>query len=131
MLSLEGFEFEDEEETLDEADEEESGDMVRDLRPIRIPSNDSRSYNNAMAHTPSSVDSAIEEIVTPTSASGSPLTGMRLAGSSPPRKAPIGTSGNDLGRKGSKWRRSMMGLSDVRARPRSHCVWCKADADRL
>ena len=35
------------------------------------------------------------------------------AGSSPPRKAPIGNAPVSLGRKGSKWRKSVMGLSDV------------------
>jgi hypothetical protein len=36
------------------------------------------------------------------------------AGSSPPRKAPIGSAPPvSLGRKESKWRRSVMGLSDV------------------
>ncbi|WWC85731.1 uncharacterized protein L201_000597 [Kwoniella dendrophila CBS 6074] len=39
--------------------------------------------------------------------------GMKLAGSSPPRKAPVGTGPmNDLGRKESKWRKSVMNLSD-------------------
>jgi hypothetical protein len=43
------------------------------------------------------------------------------AGSSPPRKAPIGSAppAVNLGRKESKWRRSVMGLSDVCSFPRS------------
>lgn len=103
-------------EDAEEGSEEE--DVVRELQPIRIPSNSSRHYNNGQPHTPSSIASGIEEIVTPTSMTGSSpnggYTGMRLAGSSPPHKAPVGTGmSSDLGRKGSKWRKSMMGLSDV------------------
>jgi hypothetical protein len=119
MLSLQGFDFdeEDEEEELAEREASENGDMVRDLRPIRIPSNSGRSgLGSAYPDTPASANSAIEEIVTPTSSEGSPPRGFstKLAGSSPPRKAPIGTSlGADLGRKESKWRKSIMGLSDV------------------
>ncbi|KAK1926201.1 hypothetical protein DB88DRAFT_481048 [Papiliotrema laurentii] len=121
MLSLQGFDFdeEDEEEELAEREASENGDMVRDLRPIRIPSNSGRSgLGSAYPDTPASANSAIEEIVTPTSSEGSPPRGFstKLAGSSPPRKAPIGTSlGADLGRKESKWRKSIMGLSDITA----------------
>lgn len=109
----------DEREELTEADEDasESEDLVRELQPIRIPSGGHRGYTNEQLHTPSSITGGIEEIVTPTSMGGSPpgIQGMRLAGSSPPHKAPVGTGlpSSELGRKGSKWRKSMMGLSDV------------------
>lgn len=118
MLSLEGFEEESASDLTDEASESE--DMVHDLKPIRIPSSGARSNtssNSAVGPaTPASVNSTYDEIVTPSSAHGaSPDFHARYAGSSPPRKAPIGTgaSTGDLGRKGSKWRKSVMGLSDV------------------
>jgi len=122
MLSLEGFEEESASDLTDEASESE--DMVHDLKPIRIPSNGASARSNASANsavspaTPASVISAYDEIVTPSSAHGSsPDFHARYAGSSPPRKAPIGTGAGtgDLGRKGSKWRKSVMGLSDVSA----------------
>jgi hypothetical protein len=124
MLSLEEFEEEAGSDPTDEASESE--DMVRDLKPIRIPSNGARSTtssNSAVGPaTPASMGSTYDEVVTPSSTHGSsPDFHARYAGSSPPRKAPIGTGTGDLGRKGSKWRKSVMGLSDVSAAKRG-CI---------
>ncbi|OCF36074.1 hypothetical protein I316_01946 [Kwoniella heveanensis BCC8398] len=62
--------------------------------------------------------------------------GVKYAGSSPPRKAPIGTGLGDLGRKESKWRKSVMGLADksvskrqsVRAPPTSNDAYAARQA---
>lgn len=116
MLSLEEFEEEEEEATGNTTDEaSESDDMVRDLRPIRIPSSGARSSTSSAVGpaTPASATSTYDELVTPTSVNGSPPTfEKRLATSPQISKA----QGGELGRKGSKWRQSMMGLSDVSAR---------------
>jgi len=97
MLSLPGFAF-------DEADEEE--DSVQPLRNLTIitrsspiPSNASLSPMNDFA------------ILTPTSEISNKYDSLVLAGSSPPTRAPIGTG--KLEREKSKWRRSVMNLSDV------------------
>ncbi|WVR03357.1 hypothetical protein IAU60_000348 [Kwoniella sp. DSM 27419] len=167
MLSLEGFDFEDEEEsTLPpvlapvvptsaslQAETEQSSeahDVVRPLAPIRIPS---RNENGGPAgplsatstRSMATLSSSGERLVTPSSMTGpsfdpgagafgrAPLAPsasarrspspspspekqyqeMRLAGSSPPRKAPVGVGLADLSRKESKWRKSVMGLSDM------------------
>lgn len=117
MLSLEGFEMDEESETDEEADQ------VRPLQPLRITIADrSTSPDSTSLKTGSSVDSAI---ITPTSATAVQVGGydsspektvVRLAGSSPSRKAPIG-SGPGLDRKESKWRKSVMGISDVSLPP--------------
>jgi len=94
-------------------DASESEDIVRDLHSISIPSEPRPIPGSNPPATPTS---AIEEIVTPTSTVSTPpmYLDSRFAGISPPRKAPAGAGQpNGLGRKGSKWRRSMMGLSDV------------------
>ncbi|WWC66913.1 uncharacterized protein I206_100820 [Kwoniella pini CBS 10737] len=156
MLSLEGFEFEEEEESKSipelapvisatpvspEKDHIESTDVVKPLAPIRIPSRTTTNGPASASSVRSSVFSSSAEtrIATPLSAtsvvapqlktaSTSPQNqnqglspekiyeGMKLAGSSPPRKAPVGTGLGDLGRKESKWRKSVMGLSD-KAKP--------------
>ncbi|WRT63633.1 uncharacterized protein IL334_000556 [Kwoniella shivajii] len=166
MLSLEGFEFEEEEEPSHSAPAvpqapvlapvvditatpsqketeqmEESHDVVRPLAPIRIPSRNntagpasanSLSLNGTIS--PSSAESKINTPLSATSPSSvipqmrnkpspqqphlglSPekmFEGIKLAGSSPPRKAPVGTgSMGDLGRKESKWRKSVMNISE-------------------
>ena len=161
MLSLEGFDFEEEEEEevvhaparspvveagptrplnlpgktasappVKEGDEDEASeveDIVRPLAPLRIPSRSngvlSPSAPSATSDlaTPSSATSGATAYFTPISP-GSAVSpsesvssaSMRLAGSSPPRRAPIGTGAESgLGRQESKWRKSMMGLSDV------------------
>ena len=93
-------------------DGSESEDTVRELEPHRMPPA-SRPYTGHI--TPSTPNSVLEEIVTPTSAVSTPAYyDSRFTGNSPPSKAPVAIdAGNELGRKGSKWRRSMMGLSDV------------------
>ena len=97
MLSLQEFELEDE-EVLGEED-----DMVRPLSPLRISSNGTA----ASAISPT-VSSLAEEIVTPISDKSSNEKDLRFAGSSPPRRAPIGTgAGASLERKESKWRKSI------------------------
>jgi hypothetical protein len=92
----------EEEEEVEEEDEE--GDTFQPLAPIRIAgsttSGSTRSLSPATPITPS--------VQTPIS----PADDRRFAGSSPPRKAPIGT-GVGLARKESKWRKSVYGLSDV------------------
>lgn len=119
MHSLEGFE-------IDELTDEKA-DEVRPLQPLSISTARQRDASPGRSlDTGSSVESTIQ---TPTSAaslsgyspggrsssegeSSPEKNGMRLAGSSPPRKAPIGT-GAGLERKESKWRKSVMGISDV------------------
>ncbi|WVW81707.1 hypothetical protein I302_103702 [Kwoniella bestiolae CBS 10118] len=163
MLSLEGFEFDEEDETPAplasveappvlapvvnttsdslKKEDTESHDVVRPLEPIKIPSrtttNGPASANSIRSSVLSS--SAETKIVTPLSSSSSPpmpapqarkvsptstnpptglspekiYEGIKFAGSSPPRKAPVGTGPmGDLGRKESKWRKSVMNLSD-------------------
>ncbi|KAK4685296.1 hypothetical protein P7C73_g4852, partial [Tremellales sp. Uapishka_1] len=80
MLSLEGFDFSEAEEEDDE------------LPPLK---------SSPIASVPEA------EILTPTSAaSTSPQWEGMLAGSSPPRRSPVGTG---LNRKGSSWRKSVVG----------------------
>ncbi|KAK8845404.1 hypothetical protein IAR55_006117 [Kwoniella newhampshirensis] len=140
MLSLEGFEFQgevedvpverssrsSEGETICVEEEKENHDYVRPLAPIRIPSRhavglgvDTSKLGPPSATSPQSattIGSSLEtKIVTPTSAvSDLGGDGMKLAGSSPPRKAPVGVGLGlaELGRKESKWRKSVIGLSD-------------------
>ncbi|WWD22350.1 hypothetical protein CI109_106841 [Kwoniella shandongensis] len=137
MLSLEGFEFEgevedmpteghsssSEGETLVVREESEKHDVVKPLAPIRIPASlgvDISKRGPASATSPTSAStlgSSIEtKIQTPTSAVSelSSGEGMKLAGSSPPRKAPVGVGLGlaELGRKESKWRKSVIGLSE-------------------
>ncbi|WWC97144.1 hypothetical protein V866_004023 [Kwoniella sp. B9012] len=126
----------------------ESHDVVWPLAPIMIPArtntNGPASANSVRSSVLSS--SAETKIVTPLASSSSPpipapqvrkvsptssdpptglspekiYDGIKLAGSSPPRKAPVGTgSMGDLGRKESKWRKSVMGLSDKSKAPAS------------
>lgn len=127
MLSFEGFEIEEE--------SEEEADQVRPLRPLRITVDDSHRSLSRDSQGPKSGSSTETSIRTPLSAAGgnywqgaassesesSPENHVsRLAGSSPPRKAPVGT-GPMLDRKESKWRKSVMGLSDV------SCFSCSPD----
>jgi hypothetical protein len=110
MLSLEGFDFEAEDE--EQEVENEQADEVRPLQPLqplRIPSRSS----DAPAISPGlSTASSTEIVMTPVSESSPERPDVRLAGSSPPRKAPVG-SNIGLDRKESKWRKSVMNLSDV------------------
>lgn len=118
MLSLEGFDFDEEDEHGDEEKlEDEQADEVRPLQPLqplqplRIPSKSS----DAPAISPGlSTASSTEIVMTPVSGpeSSPERPDVRLAGSSPPRKAPVG-SNIGLDRKESKWRKSVMNLSDV------------------
>ncbi|WWC58037.1 uncharacterized protein I303_100572 [Kwoniella dejecticola CBS 10117] len=158
MLSLEGFDFEEEQEegsnsvpvlvppinattASTKKEESESNDVVKPLAPIRIPSRTNTAGPASASSVRSSIfsSSAETKIATPVSAtsiaappiraaSTSPqhqnqglspekiYEGIKLAGSSPPRKAPVGSGMGDLGRKESKWRKSVMGLSD-KAKP--------------
>ncbi|KAK6905129.1 hypothetical protein L486_02412 [Kwoniella mangroviensis CBS 10435] len=164
MLSLEGFEFDEEEDQPEppnlapvidtttaspKKENTESHDVVKPLAPIKIlartNTNGPVSANSVRSSVLSS--SAETKIITPVASSSSPpmpapqvrkvsptsstnppiglspekiYEGIKFAGSSPPRKAPIGTgSMGDLGRKESKWRKSVMGLSDKSKAPAS------------
>jgi len=91
---------------IDEEEEnetEEDEDIVQPL--ISIRSTGSTTSGSTRSLSPATPVTAV--IVTP-----APLEDRRFAGSSPPRKAPIGT-GVGLVRKESKWRKSVYGLSDV------------------
>ncbi|WVQ94045.1 hypothetical protein IAU59_001123 [Kwoniella sp. CBS 9459] len=164
MLSLEGFDFDEEEEAAPSKDMRapaaaqndlsagakehltEAKDVVRPLAPIQIPARtpsasasaagpaSATSTRTAASGTSASsnLSSSIESrLVTPTSAVSNTAPQVQVkanrqpkeipetmheeikyAGSSPPRKAPIGTGLGDLGRKESKWRKSVMGLAD-------------------
>jgi hypothetical protein len=109
--------FSEEEEDDDQDEDEgaghspssaESDDLIRPLRSVPCANRDSSPV------TPSAYS---EMLVTPTSVRGSsvspPRFEGRLAGSSPPRKAPVTTGGERLSRNDSKWRKSVYGLSDV------------------
>jgi hypothetical protein len=117
-MSFEGFEIEEEDETDEEADQ------VRPLKPLRITVNNvqySTSPDSAPLKSSSSIETTIQ---TPTSAvstyghsgmseSGSSPEYHMANGDSPPRQGPVST-GSVLDRKGSKWRKSVMGgASDV------------------
>ena len=137
MLSLEGVGMEEDDQDTEEhlqpvVDErDEDSDEIAELpssrsglAPIRIPSR--RETNNMSPST-----AASENLMTPTSESESfggarspidikrqisPSDTKRGSSTSPQRRgqpAPIAFTGGELGRKESKWRRSVMDLSGV------------------
>lgn len=102
-------------------DEEEESDTFQPLHTpsepappltIRIPQNSTHQHEgpSPLSNTSVSPVSAFSPY-TPVSEGE---RDMRFAGSSPPRKAPIGTGKvSGLGRKDSRWKTSVMSLSDV------------------
>ncbi len=107
MLSLQGFEFDEE----DEAEALEEQDVVQPFEPIRIPSRSADSIESPTTPAPSTGQS--EMVVTPTSdtEASSPMK-ERVTGSSPVRNVSPG-----LGRKESNFRKSVMGLQGVSPLP--------------
>ncbi|KAL7418892.1 hypothetical protein Q5752_006576 [Cryptotrichosporon argae] len=116
MLSLEGFDFDDDDGDDDESAEAdtsaEGADIIRPLAlaPLKIPvihpyvrpaekSPAAASGRSAATATTASTASD-DDLVTPSTPD------RRFAGSSPPRKAPVGT-GVLLEKRQSKWRKSL------------------------
>jgi hypothetical protein len=99
------------------AGDREGEDTVRELgRPLRSAGASGRGPSKNRAPAPALEPEIVEEVE---NASEDEREGVdhldapMYAGSSPPRKAPIGSQPVELGRKGTKWRRSMIGMSDV------------------
>ena len=119
-LPLEHFDEDDENDTYEreeyDDDSDEAVDIVKPLEPLEI-------QIGALTNTRTgSITSSVSEmLVTPTSYNEDSSPRMssepRFAGSSPPRRAPVGSSPNgDLVRKESKWKKSITAVSEVSLR---------------
>lgn len=116
MQSFEGFEIEEQDEET-----EEEADQVRPIPSLRINTNNAQASDSAPLKSGSSIETTLQ---TPTSAMSNDYRGASggersperyirdVSSNSPPKKAPAGPA-PVLDRKGSKWRKSVMGIADV------------------